>query len=121
MQSAPQAGFTANFNLLSLNVDFVNTSLNYDSLLWEFGDGLNDTAANPTHTYLQNGFYNVCLYVYNACGLDTLCQNVDLTIVGLPALKNKLMSMRVANGFVISQDKKLSFFAKLKTGDYIMI
>jgi hypothetical protein len=105
VQSAPQAGFTANFNLLSLNVDFVNTSLNYDSLFWDFGDGFNDTTVNPTHTYLQNGFYNACLYVYNACGLDTLCQNVDLTIVGLPDLKNKLMSMRVANGFVISQDK----------------
>jgi hypothetical protein len=108
VQSAPQAGFTANFNLLGLNVDFINTSLNYDSLFWDFGDGFNDTVANPTHTYLQNGFYNACLYVYNACGLDTLCQNVDLTIVGLPTLKNKLMSMRVANGFVISQDKLIN-------------
>jgi hypothetical protein len=108
VQGAPQAAFTANFNLLSLNVDFVNTSLDYDSLLWDFGDGFMDTAANPTHSYLQNGFYNACLYVYNACGLDTLCQNVDLTIVGLPTLKNKLISMRVANGFVIAQDKLIN-------------
>jgi hypothetical protein len=40
--------------------------------------------------------------------LDTLCQNVDLNIVGLPTLKNKLMSMRVANGFVIAQDKLIN-------------
>lgn len=84
VQQSPQASFNTNYNLLSLAVDFENNALNYDSLVWNFGDGITDTALNPTHTFAQNGFYTACLYVYNSCGSDTLCQDIDLTIVGMP-------------------------------------
>jgi hypothetical protein len=110
VQGAPQASFTANYSLLSLDVDFINTAMDYDSLVWNFGDGFTDTVINPTHTYAQNGFYNACLYVYNACGIDSVCQDVDLTIVGLRALKNKIVSIRTSDGFIVSQNKVINSY-----------
>lgn len=110
VQGLPQASFTANFNLLSLDVDFINASLDYDSVMWDFGDGLTDTVLNPTHSYNQNGFYTACLYIYNACGMDSVCQDVDLTIVGLHNLKNKIVSIRTSEGFIVSQNKLISCY-----------
>ena len=57
---------------------FVNTStpLNAtDSIRWTFGDGSSSNIANPNHTYLQPGTYNVCLRVQqrNPNGTLTNC------------------------------------------------
>lgn len=110
VEAAPQAEFTYFSSLLSLDVDFTHTAIGYDSLSWNFGDGTTDTTENPTHSYAQNGFYTPCLYVYNACGTDTICHDVDLTIVGLQALSNKTTLQREQNGFIISQNKVISNF-----------
>lgn len=40
---------------------------------WDFGDGNTSTEANPTHTYGNEGEYNVCLTVSNECGSNTKC------------------------------------------------
>jgi PKD repeat protein len=40
------------------------------SWTWDFGDGQNSQEQNPTHTYSQPGWYNVCLTVQ---GVDSLC------------------------------------------------
>lgn len=42
-------------------IEFTNTSNDYDSLLWDFGDTNTSTEANPTHTYLTSGTYTVSL------------------------------------------------------------
>jgi len=110
IQSAATAGFTANYNLLSLGVDFVNTAVDFDSFYWDFGDGFTDTVMNPTHTYTQNGFYNACLYVFNPCGTDSICQAIDLTIVGMQDRLAKPLVMRAENGFVISQNKNMDTY-----------
>lgn len=44
--------------------------------LWNFGDGFTSTETDPTHTYLTNGTFNVCLTVANLAGSDTHCENV---------------------------------------------
>ena len=36
-------------------VDFTNLSSNADSYQWDFGDGIQDVGANPSHTYINNG------------------------------------------------------------------
>lgn len=110
VQAAPQAAFTANYNLLSLNVDFVNTAVGYDSLLWNFGDGVTGTVINPSHTYTQNGYYNACLYVYNSCGIDSICEAIDLTIVGIENLPAKAIITRNENGFSVLQVKKIDAY-----------
>ena len=43
-------------------VAFTDLSTNTPSAWdWEFGDGATSTEQNPTHTYLIDGDYNVCL------------------------------------------------------------
>lgn len=47
-----------------------------DTWAWNFGDGGTSTETNPTHTFLTNGTFNVCLTVSNVAGSDTHCENV---------------------------------------------
>lgn len=61
-------------------VNFVDASLNSPtSWSWTFGDGGTSTLENPTHTYLADGIYNVCLTASNATGSNTACQDVEIT------------------------------------------
>ncbi len=46
---------------------------------WDFGDGGPlGSGSNPTHTYATAGVYNVCTYITNSCGTDTLCTTVTV-------------------------------------------
>jgi PKD repeat protein len=61
---------TANFNYIQNEntVHLTNSSQYYDSLLWEFSDGFTSIQQNPSHTFLQNGAYEIELTVYkNGC------------------------------------------------------
>ncbi len=79
----PKATFTTNSanGCDSLLVNFVNTSTNADSLVWNFDDGSPvSTISNPSHQFLI-GTYHVTLTAYNfATGLQntsTLVVNVN--------------------------------------------
>lgn len=48
---------------------------------WDFGDGTTSNLAYPTHTYLQDGIYLVCLTVDDGNGCtDTYCDSVTYVI-----------------------------------------
>ncbi len=51
---------------------------------WDFGDGNTSQERHPTHSYSQDGIYEICLTVSNAHGSDTHCEifNVGTTSVG---------------------------------------
>ncbi len=61
-------------------VAFTNTSTNFDTasvvFAWNFGDGNSSTAENPTHTYIVNGTYTICLAVNDSGCADSLCQTI---------------------------------------------
>ena len=64
-------------------VDFTDLSTNDpDSWFWEFGDGGLSGDQNPSHTYLANGVYSVCLTVSGPGGLNTACQDVTIAYYG---------------------------------------
>lgn len=106
-EAAPVAGFNANPSFL--NVDFLNTSNNGSTYEWDFGDGNTSTDFNPSHTYADNGTYNVCLTVYSDCDEATVCQDVtvdendasldnhenDLGIVVYPNPANDLVNFEI--------------------------
>ena len=48
---------------------------------WGFGDGNSSISQNPTHAYVANGNYNVCLVVSDqlACS-DTFCESVSIIL-----------------------------------------
>jgi PKD repeat protein len=54
-----------------LTVDFINASSYGDSFLWDFGDGITSTQATPSHTFYEEGYYNVSLTVFGDGGSKT--------------------------------------------------
>ncbi len=72
---APVAGFSAEptTGCAPLVVDFSDVSTGSpDTWDWDFGDGVTDTVANPSHTFNAAGSYDVRLIVTGIGGADTL-------------------------------------------------
>ena len=74
--------FNADFGFQQYNdsISFTNLSSNYESVLWNFGDGTTSIDENPTHKYALNGSYTVILTTITnaACIQDT--QTVSITV-----------------------------------------
>ena len=60
----PFPGEQINFNDISIGTP--------TSRLWDFGDGVTDTAQNPVHAYPSHGTYTVTLLVSDGISFDTL-------------------------------------------------
>jgi PKD repeat protein len=73
----PQASFSYVEN--ADVITFTNTSTNSDSYSWIFDDGTTSVEQNPSHTYAQNGVYNVGLVATNQCTSDTTYIQVNVT------------------------------------------
>ncbi|MEO1449311.1 MAG: PKD domain-containing protein, partial [Bacteroidota bacterium] len=75
-ENPPQANFLQSsfrFQLVTQNL-----SVGADSVRWTFGDGNSSNLANPFHTFADTGMYEVCLRTFNDCGVDSLCQVVQI-------------------------------------------
>jgi PKD repeat protein len=70
----PQFEYTIN----GLQVIYTDTSLNSDSVLWNLDDGTQSSLTSFTHDYEQEGLYIVCLTAFNACGMETQCDSLEL-------------------------------------------
>jgi gliding motility-associated-like protein len=63
---------------------FTNTSVAATQYLWDFGDGTSSTDKDEVHVFQKDGFYNVCLTVWNEFGcIDTICRLVRGIVVPL--------------------------------------
>ena len=62
----------------------VNSSLNTNTHLWDFGDGAIDTSLEPNHLYLQAGDYTVCLTATDVCQAVMHCQDITM-VSSLPS------------------------------------
>tara|TARA_Y100000746_G_scaffold134278_1_gene114989 strand:- start:90 stop:1121 length:1032 start_codon:yes stop_codon:yes gene_type:complete len=89
-QTPPAALFTADptSGKKDLRVEFTNSSLRYNSSLWDFGDGNTSTEDSPTHTYTTSGAFDVSLSVVGDAGSDTntLAGYVNVSDVQTPAI-----------------------------------
>lgn len=74
----PFASFTSDTIHCSSTVSFLNTSQNSMFYIWDFGDGNSSTQFSPIYDYSQSGNYTVSLIASNACGADTIVQNLIL-------------------------------------------
>ncbi len=59
-------------------ITFTNTSDDFDSLLWDFGDGNTSTDLHPIHSYGAVGDYNVSLTVYKCGKWDTMTKTISI-------------------------------------------
>ena len=64
-------------------VNFLDSSANATSYIWEFGDGGSSTLQNPVHTYISNGTYTVTLIANNVCDSDTMSSLVTILLAGI--------------------------------------
>lgn len=62
-----------------LTVTFVNSSTGASGYVWDFGDGITDTAVSPTHVYTQAGVYTVTLNAGNGIFTNSLTQSSFIT------------------------------------------
>lgn len=76
----PVAAYT--YTTLGTTAQFTNqTPAPVNSWTWTFGDGGTSTQQNPSHTYANQGIYQVCLITAGPCGADTVCQQVVVCIL----------------------------------------
>lgn len=80
----PAAAFAALVN--GATVSFTNSSSNAVSYIWDFGDGVGSTQAQPQHTYSADGVYTVKLTAINACGSSVITQQVAIATFAPQAL-----------------------------------
>ncbi|MEP7167849.1 MAG: PKD domain-containing protein [Bacteroidota bacterium] len=84
----PTANFIATITAtcLSNQITFSNLTQNYDSCLWDFGDGITSDVHSPVHTYTAPGQFNVTLIAYKSsfgCS-DVITKNQYITIHPAP-------------------------------------
>ena len=72
------AGFVMYPDTSSTDITVINSSTgNNLTYFWDFDDGTTSTLQNPTHTYANNNYYNLCLTVDDGSGCnDTYCQQI---------------------------------------------
>lgn len=87
----PSAAFSVSSDSTGL-ADFTNTSTGFGTTTWswDFGDGSTSTDENPTHVYASDGMYTACLIITDDCGSDTICNTVNISLVGMEELANAL-------------------------------
>lgn len=78
----------------NLNVQYEAT-VDAVSYLWDFGDELTDSNANPFHTYSDPGMYTVCLTTVNACGSFKNCDTVDIFFSGINNILNNESAINI--------------------------
>ena len=81
--SPPEASFTSDIQSGSapLTVQFTDTSTNTPTgWYWTFGDGIQSTLQNPSHTYTKSGTYSVSLRAVNTGGYTTNTQSAYITV-----------------------------------------
>ncbi len=77
--TAPTADFT--FYETSLDVQFNSLSTNANNYYWNFGDGNISTLQNPMHNYATSGFFTIKHKVTNACGVDSVSKQIQITSI----------------------------------------
>ena len=78
---APVAQFNMSsaVGCLPVKIKFANTSVNFDSCYWTFGDGGSSVLANPEWIFDEEGIFKIVLTVFNKDGLKSIA--VDSLIV----------------------------------------
>lgn len=85
---------------------YTGTTVNMDSLIWDFGDGqkykIGGNYSTPvSHIFSSNGRRQVCVQAYNRCQSDTACEETQVLSAGsLAALGNVQVYPNPAGSFI---------------------
>jgi PKD repeat protein len=108
----PKASFTMSTSSTHAfdTISFINTSENAEIFEWDFGDIIDasetnpshSSETNPTHFYWENGVYTIKLIVENKDGKDSISQTITITDPPFPYLGYWNLSEGKYNNEVIS-------------------
>jgi len=75
------------FEVEGNEVSFTNFSSGADTFTWDFGDGNTSMLENPTHTYENDGDYEVTLVATNECGDNEFSQTLTVSLSPVPSFE----------------------------------
>ena len=90
IEGAPEALFDYSMIGVYDTIEFYANFMEGASYNWSFGDGSVDVGQVVTHTYGQGGVYNVQLIVETECGVDSIVEQIEITILGLSEIEEEL-------------------------------
>ena len=115
--------FNAAFTSNEINdvVTFNNLSSNYNSVLWDFGDGQQSIDENPLHTYDFPGTYTVTLSIFtnDSCVSESISTDISLsfaTSISETNINKELVSIIDILGRETSESKNTILFYLYKDG-----
>jgi len=88
---------TADFEYIYQDLSFAGSvdTANVDSISWDFGDGTTSGAASVLHKYRFDGKKTICVYVYNNCGVDSICKSFDAVFSSVSELGQNDQSISI--------------------------
>ena len=107
---APSANFSQTTTTQNYNtpIQFLNTTSNGGSYLWDFGDGTTSTLEHPSHAFTSAGSNTVTLIATNCASSDTVTKTI--TIASAPSLQpyTDPITMSLACGTIATEYWTLS-------------
>jgi PKD repeat protein len=101
---------STNSTSIGQNVSFYSSG-NFNSILWNFGDGTTSTNNNPNHSYSELGNYAVTAIVQsNSCGEQILTLNINVTDVGFTINPNSGCSPLISTLTYTGTDPNVEYF-----------
>jgi PKD repeat protein len=97
----PLSGFNLSTN--DATVVFTNSSQYATSYIWDFGDGQTSTLENPTHTYSNNGSFNVVLQSINDCGTVESSQTIIVALAPIASFTSSAFTTLCTNETIAYQ------------------
>lgn len=110
--SFPVADFSfSDENICIGEVSFDNSSSMYfNTLSWDFGDGTTSTQINPNHVFSAPGTYQVTLYSINSIGVDSISKAVTVNpLVVNYSIKNDTIQLSDTAFFTDSTPNAVSW------------
>lgn len=88
-QKEPDTSFTASKTSVVTGevITFTNTSKDGSDYEWNFGDGVTSVLTNPTHSYENDGTYNVEMTAYSKNGKKSDNATVSITVTKANEIK----------------------------------
>ena len=71
----PVPGFSVSERTLCIgdSVHFVNEAQSaYDSIIWDFGDGFISNLEEPSHVYIDSGYFDISMQLFDILGCDSV-------------------------------------------------
>lgn len=92
LPARPDAGFyynSSNGQNIGASFEFIDTSYNSVTYLWDFGDGNTSNSQDPTNVYFENGIYTVTQYVTSSIG----CGDSASVLININTVTDKINTL----------------------------